>query len=67
VDANEHYAAGEKALKTAGQSPPMSVEGEYYARVAQAHFLAAITARLTDLVGAVEPIRVTLQQSRGLR
>jgi hypothetical protein len=33
--------------------------------IAQAHFLAAATARLTDLVGVMEPIRVTLQQTRG--
>lgn len=32
---------------------------------AQVHALLACAARLTDLVGAVEPIRVTLRQIRG--
>jgi hypothetical protein len=66
MDANEHYARGESALTVAGQEPP-GERATYYVGIAQAHFLAAITARLTDLVGAVEPIRVTLQQTRGLR
>lgn len=64
MEANEHYARGESALSVAGQEPP-GERAAYYVDVAQAHALLAIAARLTNLVGAIEPIRVSLQQNRG--
>jgi hypothetical protein len=64
MDANEHYAAGEHILREASKQLSGDFKTDLIG-IAQAHFLAAATARLTDLVGAVEPIRVTLQQTRG--